>query len=162
MRISGRIECESPNRHLYDFVGNIRLDGHRYVKLVFIRTQNSGVPGWLSQLSVQLWLRSWSHSSWVQAPRQALCWQLRAWILLQILCFPLSLPLPCSCSVYPSLKNKHKKQNKTKNRIHCVSVYCWVFSKPGCILFSHALSLNTQNLLSISVLLLPRVFLQKC
>ena len=31
MRISGRIECESPNRHLYDFVGNIRLDGHRYV-----------------------------------------------------------------------------------------------------------------------------------
>lgn len=31
MRISGRIECESPNRHLYDFVGNIRLDGHGYV-----------------------------------------------------------------------------------------------------------------------------------
>ncbi|KAB0368460.1 hypothetical protein FD755_020226 [Muntiacus reevesi] len=28
MRLSGRIECESPNRHLYDFVGNIRLDGH--------------------------------------------------------------------------------------------------------------------------------------
>lgn len=41
MRISGRIECESPNRHLYDFVGNIRLDGHRYVKLVFIKAQNS-------------------------------------------------------------------------------------------------------------------------
>lgn len=39
MRISGRIECESPNRHLYDFVGNIRLDGHRYVKSVFIKTQ---------------------------------------------------------------------------------------------------------------------------
>lgn len=31
MRLSGRIECESPNRHLYDFVGNIRLDGHGYV-----------------------------------------------------------------------------------------------------------------------------------
>ncbi|XP_010123296.1 PREDICTED: probable phospholipid-transporting ATPase IA, partial [Chlamydotis macqueenii] len=28
MTLSGRIECESPNRHLYDFVGNIRLDGH--------------------------------------------------------------------------------------------------------------------------------------
>lgn len=40
MRISGRIECESPNRHLYDFVGNIRLDGHGYVKSVFIKTQN--------------------------------------------------------------------------------------------------------------------------
>lgn len=38
MRISGRIECESPNRHLYDFVGNIRLDGHGYVKSVFIKT----------------------------------------------------------------------------------------------------------------------------
>ncbi|XP_023493925.2 phospholipid-transporting ATPase IA isoform X1 [Equus caballus] len=33
MRISGRIECESPNRHLYDFVGNIRLDGHGTVPL---------------------------------------------------------------------------------------------------------------------------------
>lgn len=31
MQLSGRIECESPNRHLYDFVGNIRLDGHGYV-----------------------------------------------------------------------------------------------------------------------------------
>lgn len=41
MRISGRIECESPNRHLYDFVGNIRLDEHGYVKSVFIKTQNS-------------------------------------------------------------------------------------------------------------------------
>lgn len=38
MRISGRIECESPNRHLYDFVGNIRLDGHGYVNSVFITT----------------------------------------------------------------------------------------------------------------------------
>lgn len=41
MRISGRVECESPNRHLYDFVGNIRLDGHGYVKPVFTETQNS-------------------------------------------------------------------------------------------------------------------------
>lgn len=30
MRLSGRMECESPNRHLYEFVGNLRLDGHRY------------------------------------------------------------------------------------------------------------------------------------
>lgn len=37
VRISGRVECESPNRHLYDFVGNIRLDGHGYVKLAFIK-----------------------------------------------------------------------------------------------------------------------------
>uniref|UniRef100_A0A7M4EQF7 Phospholipid-transporting ATPase n=1 Tax=Crocodylus porosus TaxID=8502 RepID=A0A7M4EQF7_CROPO len=33
MQLSGRIECESPNRHLYDFVGNIRLDGHGTVPL---------------------------------------------------------------------------------------------------------------------------------
>ena len=32
--------------------------------------------------------------------------QLRAWSLFQILCLPLSLPLPCSCSVYLFLKNK--------------------------------------------------------
>jgi len=28
-RLSGRMECESPNRHLYEFVGNLKLDGHR-------------------------------------------------------------------------------------------------------------------------------------
>uniref|UniRef100_A0A8C3NXP4 Phospholipid-transporting ATPase n=1 Tax=Cyanoderma ruficeps TaxID=181631 RepID=A0A8C3NXP4_9PASS len=28
MKVSGRIECEGPNRHLYDFTGNLRLDGH--------------------------------------------------------------------------------------------------------------------------------------
>ncbi|XP_073778315.1 phospholipid-transporting ATPase IA isoform X5 [Danio rerio] len=33
MRLSGRMECESPNRHLYEFVGNIRLDGHGTVPL---------------------------------------------------------------------------------------------------------------------------------
>ncbi|XP_009698216.1 PREDICTED: phospholipid-transporting ATPase IB-like, partial [Cariama cristata] len=27
MKASGRIECEGPNRHLYDFTGNLRLDG---------------------------------------------------------------------------------------------------------------------------------------
>ncbi|XP_074848797.1 phospholipid-transporting ATPase IA isoform X5 [Carettochelys insculpta] len=33
MMLLGRIECESPNRHLYDFVGNIRLEGHGTVPL---------------------------------------------------------------------------------------------------------------------------------
>lgn len=33
MRLSGRMECESPNRHLYEFVGNIRLDGQSTVPL---------------------------------------------------------------------------------------------------------------------------------
>uniref|UniRef100_A0A8C8HW63 Phospholipid-transporting ATPase n=1 Tax=Oncorhynchus tshawytscha TaxID=74940 RepID=A0A8C8HW63_ONCTS len=33
MRLSGRMECESPNRHLYEFVGNIRLDGHSTMPL---------------------------------------------------------------------------------------------------------------------------------
>ena len=65
-----------------------------------------GAPGWLSQLGVWLWLRSWSHGLWVRAPRRALCWRLRAWSLLPILCLPLSLPLPCSCSVSLCLKNK--------------------------------------------------------
>lgn len=32
MRLSGRMECESPNRHLYEFVGNIRLDRHRWAR----------------------------------------------------------------------------------------------------------------------------------
>ncbi|XP_036406934.1 probable phospholipid-transporting ATPase IA isoform X4 [Megalops cyprinoides] len=33
MRLAGRIECENPNRHLYDFIGNIRLEGHSTVPL---------------------------------------------------------------------------------------------------------------------------------
>ncbi|KAM7389162.1 hypothetical protein PAMP_023155 [Pampus punctatissimus] len=33
MRVSGRMECESPNRHLYEFVGNMRLDRQSTVPL---------------------------------------------------------------------------------------------------------------------------------
>ena len=60
------------------------------------------VPGWLSWLSIQLQLRSWSRSSWVRALHQALCCQHRA-------CFgsylPLSLLLPHLC--FLSKTNKH-------------------------------------------------------
>ena len=34
-----------------------------------------GAPGWLSRLSVHLRLRSWSRSSWLQAPYRGLCCQ---------------------------------------------------------------------------------------
>ena len=40
-----------------------------------IKAQWMGAPGWLSQLSFWLQLRSWSHGLWVQAPHQALCGQ---------------------------------------------------------------------------------------
>uniref|UniRef100_A0A3P9PDN6 Phospholipid-transporting ATPase n=1 Tax=Poecilia reticulata TaxID=8081 RepID=A0A3P9PDN6_POERE len=33
MRLSGRMKCESPNRHLYEFVGNIHLVGHSTIPL---------------------------------------------------------------------------------------------------------------------------------
>lgn len=33
MTLSGRLECEGPNRHLYDFTGTLRLDNHKYVCL---------------------------------------------------------------------------------------------------------------------------------
>ena len=65
-----------------------------------------GRPGWLSRLRGRLRLRSWSRSPWGRAPRRALCWQLRAWSLFPILCLPLSLPLPCSCSISLCPKNK--------------------------------------------------------
>ena len=67
----------------------------------------AGAPGWLSCLSVWLWLRSWSHSLWVWVPHRALSWQLRTRSLLQILCLPLSA-FPVH-TVTLSLKNKHKK-----------------------------------------------------
>jgi len=31
LSVSGQLECEAPNRHLYDFVGNIRLASRQYV-----------------------------------------------------------------------------------------------------------------------------------
>ena len=60
-----------------------------------------GAPEWLSLLSGLLQLRSWSHSSWVQALHWALCWQLRVWSLLGILSLSLSVPpqLPISHSL---------------------------------------------------------------
>ena len=58
-------------------------------------------PGWLSQLGIQLRLRSWSHSLWVQAPHWALCWQLRTWK-------PALDSMSPSLSAPPSpFKNKH-------------------------------------------------------
>ena len=71
-------------------------------------------PGWLGRLGLWLPLRSWSHSSWVWAPCQAL-WQLRACNLLLILCLPLSLPLPHSCSVSRAVKNKYWEKKTQRN-----------------------------------------------
>ena len=65
-----------------------------------------GAPGWLSCLGVRLQLRSWSRGLWVWTPHQALCWRFRAWSLLRVVCLPLSLPLPCLCSVCLSLSQK--------------------------------------------------------
>ena len=77
--------------HGWHCSSGIELDSETKMNMQEI---SSGTPGWLSQLSVWFWLRSWSHGLWVRAPRWALCWQLRAWSLLWILCLPLSLPLP--------------------------------------------------------------------
>ena len=40
----------------------------------------------------------------------------RAWSLFQILCLPLSVTLPHSCSVSLSLKNKNKTLKKLKKK----------------------------------------------
>ena len=50
--------------------------------------------------------RSRSRGPWVRSPRRALGWWLGAWSLFPILCLPLSLPLPRSCSVSLCPKNK--------------------------------------------------------
>ena len=68
-----------------------------------------GPTGWLSWLSVWLQLRSWSSSLWVWALCGALCWQLGAWSLFQILSVSLlhscSVSLSLSLSLFLSLKN---------------------------------------------------------
>ena len=81
-----------------------------YLKITLrnvLKARSTGAPAWLSRLGVWLQLRSWSHSSWVQALCRALCWQLRAWRLLRILCLPLSLSLP-ACTL--SLSKKINKR----------------------------------------------------
>ena len=78
-----------------------------------IRNSSQSAPGWLSRLSVRL-LTSWSHHLWIRAPRRALCWWLRVWSLLRILCLPLSLTLPSSSSVSVSLSLKNKWTFKKK------------------------------------------------
>ena len=70
-----------------------------------------GAPGWLSQLSVRLQLRSWSYGSWVRAPPRALCWQLRACSLLLTLCLH---PLSSSSDHTLSFSQKQIKIKKKK------------------------------------------------
>ena len=82
-----------------------------------VEVTETGAPGWLSWLSILLRLRSWSHSLWVWAPCRTLCWQLRGWNQLRILCLLLSLSLSKLClSLYVSQKiNKCKKKIKKKS-----------------------------------------------
>ena len=65
-----------PNQKAFLIVKKI-LPGH-------LKCASRGAPEQPSQLSTRIQLRSRSHSSRVWAPRRALCWQLRAWSLLQI------------------------------------------------------------------------------
>ena len=69
---------------------------------VFKNVSFMGAPGWLSQLSFRLWLRSQSHGLWVQAPHGAHCCQSGA-------CFGSSVPL----SLSPSPACTLSKINKT-------------------------------------------------
>ena len=84
------------------------MDNNNNAPYAAYKRSTTGVPGWLSQLSVWLQLRLWSHGSWVPTPHGALCWQLRAWSLLRILCLPLSLsdPPPLVHPISLSLKNR--------------------------------------------------------
>ena len=73
----------------------------------FFNDECSGVPEWLSQLSVRLRLRLWSHGSCVWALHRALCWQFGAWSLLWVLCLSLSASPPLVLCLCLSLKIKY-------------------------------------------------------
>ena len=71
----------------------------------------SFLRAWVAiHLSVQLWLRSWSHGLWLRAPHQVLCWQLRAWRLLRS-CGSLSGPPLLTRCLSLSKINKYEKNN---------------------------------------------------
>ena len=56
----------------------VRRKGQKSKRNSQLNSPSTKAPGWLSQLSIWLQLRSWSRTPWVQTPYQALCWQLRA------------------------------------------------------------------------------------
>ena len=96
------------------------------VKLVLIKRKkprkdrekhfHEGVLGWLSWLSIRLQLRSWSHSSQVQALSQAL------WAALDSV--SLSLPLPdLHCVLFLSLSQKVNKYWKKNLMISILPTY---------------------------------------
>ena len=71
-----------------------------------LKTELRRAPGWLSRLSIQLRLESWSHGSWVWALHQALCWQCGA-------CFRSSVSCSLSLSLSLSLSKINIKKNRT-------------------------------------------------
>ena len=71
-----------------------------------VRNAQLGTPEWLSWLNFQLWLRSWPHGPWVQAPHGVLCWQLRAWSSFR---FYVSLSLSLAVSFTLSKINTERK-----------------------------------------------------
>ena len=82
-----------------------------FMEMLFILTCNvflnrhlkiKEAPGWLSQLSVRLWFRSWSLGLWIPAPHQAPhCWC--GACLGFSLCLPLC-PFPFALSVSQNRK----------------------------------------------------------
>ena len=99
------------------------------------RNTNIGAPGWLSKLSIQLQLRSWSHGSWVRDTRWALCWQLRAWscfgfcVLLSVSLCPSpvrALSRSRSLSKINKQKQKTKKKRTAIQEVHAVNDRKWL------------------------------------
>ena len=79
-----------------------------------------GAPGWLSGLSVELWLSSWSNSWWVRAPC-GLCADSSEPGACFRFCVSLSLPLPHLRSVSLSkinIKKNLKKRKRKRNDLH--------------------------------------------
>ena len=82
------------------------------------------IKNYISQGCLTQWVGYLTSAQLIRALCRALCWELRAWILLQILCLPLSLSLTHSHSVSVSLKNKQtlkknlkkKKKKETQNK----------------------------------------------
>ena len=84
-----------------------------------------GVPGWLSWLSVQRWLRSISHGLWVGAPPRALCCQRRVH-------FVSSVPHPL-CSTPTLSLSLSKIKIKIKIKIKHLKNYSFGYSDVLCL-----------------------------
>ncbi|XP_053467441.1 phospholipid-transporting ATPase IB isoform X1 [Ictalurus furcatus] len=149
MGLSGRLECEGPNRHLYDFTGTLRLDNHNPVALgpdqVLLRGAQIRNTQWVVGIVVYTGHDSKLMQNSTKAPLKRS--NVERVMNVQILVlFGILLVMALVSSIGAAIWNKQHKD-----------VECWYLSRTGDISLNFWYNLLTfiilyNNLIPISLL----------